>query len=253
MTLHVETRGHGRDLVLLHGWGLHSGVWDEVMPLLEQRFTVHAIDLPGHGWSHDAAAGSFDETADDLARALPRDAVLCGWSLGGLLAQRIAQRDRGNLRALVLVGSTPCFTRRDDWAHGMERETLEDFGRGLAEDRTATLTRFVNLNAVNGAHGRAAARAFTARLSTRGAPSPAALERTLGWLRDTDLRQQVADIAMPTLVIHGARDVLAPVGAGRWLGHAIPGAHCLELEDAAHLPFFTHRESFARALEPFGA
>jgi pimeloyl-[acyl-carrier protein] methyl ester esterase len=253
MTLHVETRGRGRDLVLLHGWGLHSGVWEELAPLLETRFRVHAVDLPGHGRSGDAAARSFDETADDIAQALPRDAVLCGWSLGGLLAQRIARRFPARLGALVLVGSTPCFLRRGDWAHGMERQTLQDFGRGLAQDRRATLTRFVNLNAMNGARGRAAARAFAGRLYDRGAPSPAALERTLGWLRDTDLRDDAAAIAVPTLVIHGARDVLAPVEAGRWLGRTVAGARTLEIEDAAHLPFFTHREQFARALEPFVA
>jgi pimeloyl-[acyl-carrier protein] methyl ester esterase len=212
---------------------------------------VHAVDLPGHGRSHDHPAGTFDQAADEIARAMPDGAILCGWSLGGLLAQRIARRSPERMRALVLVGSTPCFRRRDDWAHGMETQTLEDFGRGLREDREATLTRFVNLNAVNGAHGRAAARAFTGRLFERGAPAPAALEHALAWLRDTDLRQDAAAIAMPTLVIHGARDVIAPAAAGRWLRRAIPGARSLELEDAAHLPFFTHREAFARGLESF--
>jgi pimeloyl-[acyl-carrier protein] methyl ester esterase len=253
VTLHVERGGTGRDLVLLHGWALHSGVWNEAMPALHQRFRVHAVDLPGHGLSRGACPGTLDAAACEIADATPAGAVLCGWSLGGLVAQRIARLAPQRIRGLVLVGSTPCFMAREGWSHGMAPGTLEEFSRGLREDRDATLTRFVQLNAIRGADGRAAARAFTERLFERGQPSQAALQRTLGWLRDTDLRGDAPHLGTPTLVIHGGRDALAPVEAGRWLARSIPGARAVELDDAAHLPFFTHRDAFTRALESFVA
>jgi pimeloyl-[acyl-carrier protein] methyl ester esterase len=49
--------------------------------------------------------------------------------------------------------------------------------------------------------------------------------------------------------VHGARDAIAPVGAARWLAAAIPGARLVELDDAAHLPFITHRDRFLQAIE----
>ena len=49
--LHYELRGRGRDLVLLHGWGMNLRVWDELARTLARRFRVIAIDLPGHGRS----------------------------------------------------------------------------------------------------------------------------------------------------------------------------------------------------------
>jgi pimeloyl-[acyl-carrier protein] methyl ester esterase len=249
--LHVEQRGRGGDLVLLHGWGLHSGAWDDVMPLLADRARVHAIDLPGHGHSRDVPAGSFDDTAEAIARLVPAGATLCGWSLGGLIAQHIARRHPGRVARLVLVGATPCFAARVDWPHAMAESTLESFAAGLVHAREATLARFVRLNALHGAHGREAIRAFTDRLSQRGAPGGMGLAATLEWLRTVDLRAGAPALTQPTLVLHGSRDVLAPVEAGRWLARHIPGARMVELADAAHLPFFTHREAFLAALEPF--
>jgi pimeloyl-[acyl-carrier protein] methyl ester esterase len=132
----------------------------------------------------------------------------------------------------------------------MKPSTLEAFARGLQHDRERTLRDFVHLNALHGAHARDAVRTLTAQLSSHPA-SLAALEASLAWLRDVDLRSVVPGIGVPTAVIHGARDALAPVEAGRWLAANIPGATLHELADAAHLPFFTHREAFIAALEPF--
>jgi pimeloyl-[acyl-carrier protein] methyl ester esterase len=250
VSLHVEIAGRGRDLVLLHGWGLHSGAWDEVAPALAARARVHAIDLPGHGRSRAAAIGSFDDAADAVAAHVPDGAVVCGWSLGALFAQRLARRHPARVARLVLVAATPCFAVRPGWTHAMAASTLETFAADLARDSATTLARFVRLNALNGAHDREAVRAFTARLAERGAPDPQALGASLRWLRDVDLREDAARLAQPTVLVHGARDAIAPIEAGRWLAQCIPGARLHELEGAAHLPFFTHRDAFLSALEP---
>lgn len=253
MTLHVDLIGSGPDLVLLHGWGLHSGAWDEALPALANRFRVHAVDLPGHGYSVQVPACDFDAAAAEVAAVIPERSLLCGWSLGGLVAQRVARDYRAKVRALALVATTPCFAERADWPHAMKAGTLEAFAAGLRDDRDATLENFVRLSALNGARGRVAIRAFNRRLGERGAPNVNSLQASLRWLRDTDLRQDAAALDMPALVIHGARDALAPIEAGRWLAATLPDARWLELPDAAHLPFFTHRDTFVKSLESFVA
>jgi pimeloyl-[acyl-carrier protein] methyl ester esterase len=245
--LHVDRAGSGPDLVLLHGWGLHSGAWDEILPLLAPRFRVHAVDLPGHGYSTTEPA--FDHAVDAMAAETPRGAIVCGWSLGGLLAQRLARRHEGRVRALALVGATPCFVERADWPAAMKAATFGAFESGLRADPRGTLARFVRLAACNGAGARAAIRALEARLDARGTPGAEGLANALGWLRDTDLRQDAETLALPTVVIHGRGDALVPIEAARWLAARLPRARLVELEDAAHLPFFSHRDAFVGVLE----
>ncbi|MGZ5099201.1 MAG: pimeloyl-ACP methyl ester esterase BioH [Usitatibacter sp.] len=253
MTLHVDLIGNGPDLVLLHGWGMHSGGWEETLPALARHFRVHAIDLPGHGYSARFPVSDFDAAAADVAAVIPDRSILCGWSLGGLVAQRIARKHRTKVRALALVATTPCFTERSDWPHAMKAATLEEFAAGLRDDRDATLKKFVRLNALNGARGRDAIRAFSRQLGERDAPRVEALQATLRWLRDTDLRQDAPALDVPALVMHGTRDALAPIEAGRWLANHLPAARLIEWPDAAHLPFFTHRDAFVKSLESFVA
>lgn len=251
MSVHVESLGRGRDLVLLHGWGLHGGAWSEAAALLARRFRVHVMDLPGHGRSAAFLPATFDDAVAAVAARVPAGAAVCGWSLGGLFAQRLARIPGARPSALVLVSTTPCFVQRDGWDCAMKPATLESFSSGLARDRAGTLRNFVQLNALHGSHGREAVRAFAARLADHGEVPAAALATSLGWLAAVDLRAAAAAIDVPTLVVHGARDALAPVAAGRWLAAQVPGARLLEIADAAHLPFFTHREAFVSAVESF--
>lgn len=249
MSLHVDRAGSGPDLVLLHGWGLHSGAWDDVVPQLAGRFRVHAVDLPGHGLSATMPATAFDEAAEAVAEALPGEAIVCGWSLGGLFAQRLARIHPERVRALALVGATPCFVEREGWCTAMRPCVFGEFEAGLARDVQATRARFVRIAALNGSGARAAIRALAERLEERGMPNRAGLACALRWLRDTDLRGDAGQLRQPTVVIHGRRDALAPVDAGRWLAAALPNARLVELDDCAHLPFLTHRDACVRALE----
>jgi pimeloyl-[acyl-carrier protein] methyl ester esterase len=249
MSWHAESRGTGPDLVLLHGWGLHSGVWTEVIPVLAARWRVHAIDLPGHGHSAGVEAGPFDDATSELAAMVPKGATVCGWSLGGLIAQHLARRHPDRVGRLALVATTPCFAARPGWPHGMKAATLQTFADGLENNRDVMLKRFVALNAMHGPQGREAVRTFTQRLAERGPPSDRGLGATLEWLRDVDLREQTKGLEVRTTVIHGGRDMIVPAGAARWLAQNLPNATLHELASAAHMPFYSHRAEFVSALE----
>lgn len=217
--------------------------------MLAARFRVHAFDLPGHGHSADVEAGPFDEATDRLSAQVPVGATVCGWSLGGLVAQALACRHPDRVSRLALVSTTPCFVARDGWPHGMTDVAFRSFTEGLGNNRDMMIKRFVALNALHGPQSREAVRTFTARLAERGPPSDHALAATLGWLRDVDLRERTKGLAVPTFVVHGRRDMMVPVGAGRWFVQNLPNATLRELASAAHMPFYSHRAEFLAALE----
>lgn len=246
--LHVERHGTGRDLVLLHGWGLHGRVWAPLAEQVRSRYRLHVVDLPGHGLSRDEPFGTLDEIVDRLADALPAGAIVCGWSLGALLAMRLARRHERLVGALVLVGATPCFVERCDWPHAMKPSTLESFAQGFRTDPARTIRSFIALNAHGGPESRARTRELAALVAERETPSPQALEAALVLLRETDLRPEVPGISRPATVIHGGRDVLAPAQAGRWIARSLPGARLVEIGDAAHFPFASHAACVAQAI-----
>ncbi len=246
--LHVERSGTGRDLVLLHGWGLHGRVWAPLAGHVQPSHRLHVVDLPGHGLSRDVPFGDLDALADRLSECLPGGAIVCGWSLGALLALRLATRHERLVAALVLVGATPCFVEREDWPHAMKLSTLESFAQGLRTDPARTIRSFIALNAHGGPESRPRTRELAALLAEREAPSAPTLAAGLSLLRETDLRADVAGIACPATVIHGSRDALAPVEAGRWLACALPAARLVEIPEAAHFPFASHAGQVAEAI-----
>ena len=242
-----------RPWVLLHGWGFHAAIWTDLADGLPAGRDIRLVDLPGHGTAHARDLPGLDGLADEIAAAIAPGSLVAGWSLGGLVAQRLALRHPGRTGALALIASTPCFVAREGWPHGVALSTLEAFAADLQRDAPATLERFVNLNAVGGDAGREAIRSATRRLAQRPAPSRAALDAGLAILRDADLRADAPALAMPAVVIHGARDRIVPVEAGRWLARTLPRARLVELPGAAHLPFVSHRRSVREALEALDA
>jgi pimeloyl-[acyl-carrier protein] methyl ester esterase len=249
MTLHVEIAGRGRPLALLHGWGFDSGIWTDLAGRLARSRRVHLVDLPGHGHSRDLTFPSLDELIDEVARAIPDGTIVVGWSMGGLVAQRLARRHPRKVCALAVVAGTPCFVARKGWPHGMAPSTVEGFADDLRRDAPATLATFVRLNALGGGNSREAIRALARGLNERGGASASALDAGLDLLRTTDLRRDAVDLAVRTLVIHGARDRIVPIEAGRWLARSMPNAELMELPTAAHLPFVSDRDVVVRALE----
>lgn len=59
--IHVRIFGNGPNLVLLHGWGMHSSIWTSVHERLAQYFCLHLIDLPGHGFSSSVQTDTLDK------------------------------------------------------------------------------------------------------------------------------------------------------------------------------------------------
>ena len=113
MSLHIEKIGQGEPLVMIHGWGMHSDMWMQARDLLGQNFELHLIDLPGMGHSENIDVYHLHTVAEKIAEKMPAHAYVLGWSLGGLIATKVAVMTP--VKKLILVGSTPCFVQRDDW------------------------------------------------------------------------------------------------------------------------------------------
>lgn len=270
MNLHVESIGHGPELVLIHGWGLHGGVWQDLAvrlapsPIGSRRgpratdgavaasYRVLIPDLPGHGRSQRTPGDfSLAQLADDLRHRLTAPAVWVGWSLGALVALRAAHDFPEAVSGLVLIGATPRFAQAPDWQSAMAPDVLARFGQDLEADYHGTLTRFLSLQMGAGEAGRAAARRLRALLSARGEPALAALRTGLQLLAQTDLRADLPAVTAPALVLHGTHDRLAPPAAATFLAQHLPAARLALIPAAGHAPFLSHPDESWAVLKEF--
>ena len=250
MNLTIDRCGDGPDLALIHGWGIGASAWDELLPLLTPNFRVHRIAL--HGYAPAAPDDAdFVDTAAAIAESLPPECTLCGWSLGALLALQAALLAPRRVGRLVLCGATPSFVDRDGWPQAQPPALLDRFDAALADDAAATLKRFIALFNQGDRQARAITRTLSKALAAEAPPDGATLARGLDWLRRVDLRAQLSAIAQPTLVIHGEADPLMPLAAAHWLAAALPDAQLEVFGGAAHAPFISDRERFARLLVDF--
>lgn len=250
MAVHIETVGDGPPLVLIHGWGLHGGVFAPLVDRLSDRFRMHLVDLPGHGYSReDATPLTLQATvAEILARTPP--AAWLAWSLGGLFALHAASVS-AQVRALALVAVTPRFVRGEDWPQAVEASVFEQFGKDLQQDYRGTLERFLALDTIGSEHARAELRTLKENLYARGEPSPQALKQGLALLEQSDLRGSLPAISVPSLWISGHRDRLVSPAAMQAAAAMTPGSRYLDIAGGGHAPFLGHADQVADQVRDF--
>ena len=262
MSLHVETFGNGAPLLLLHGWGMHSGMWGNAVQKLAQHFTVHCLDLPGHGASGniapyptrgqcnlDALVSSLSEYARQHFSG--QMLTVCGWSLGGQIALHWAEHMPQQIQRLILVTSTPCFVQRADWLWAMPSATFQAFEQDLQTSPERTLKRFISLQVRGSEQERECLTHLRSNLLNRGQPDHSALRDGLAILRETDLRASLPHIKQPVLVLAGECDELTPALASEYLAQHLPNAKMVAIKGAAHVPFLSHTDTFLMRLKNF--
>lgn len=249
--LHLAVSGQGPALVLVHGWGLNSLVWQPIQAELEQHFEVHLIDLAGFGLSRDVpVADELDGWAKMAVEAVDKPAIWLGWSLGGLIATQVALHYPDQVEQLVTVASSPKFSTSKDW-QGIKPQVLSLFQQQLQQDFSKTLERFLAIQAMGSDSARQDILALKNILSARPLPNPQALEIGLELLDKVDLRKHLSKVDVPFFRIYGRLDSLVSQKLIAEIDALAPQSQCVILPKASHAPFISHKVEFLEALLGF--
>lgn len=249
--MNIETIGAGRDLVLIHGWAMHSGIFAPLTEILARNFRLHLVDLPGHGASPERdVALTLEDCVRRISIATP-PAIWIGWSLGGLVALRAALDVPPQVHGLVMIASSPRFVIGADWPHAVAPKVFEQFGADLRCDYRGTLDRFLALEVHGSDCARDELRELRERLFERGEPAMRVLQDGLNLLEPSDLRAELAQLDMPSLWLAGARDRLIPWQAMQWAAEHSRDGHFEKIAGGGHAPFIGHADVVAQAIGAF--
>jgi len=261
MSLYRETFGQGQPLILLHGWGMHGGMFQPVVRALSKTVKCIIVDLPGHGHSEpfDGLANIdsvTDYLTEQLADVLTESVSILGWSMSSLIAQNmVARLNNTNLQdkinKLILVTGTPCFQNHVKWKHGVEADVLNTFNDQLLQNFDKTLNRFLALQFMHADEQKENLKLARELVAQRPAPDAASLKLGLELLKQTDLRDTVKDIHCPTLIINGERDTLIPTPAAKFLAENIRQSRSVIFKGSGHAPFLSHYDQFTKQLKSF--
>jgi len=232
-------------LLFLHGVGGGHHAWEGQVPYFGGLgYPSHAWDQPGYGKSAIVEPYDLEQVSAALARLIEslggEPVVLIGHSMGGFIAQEIYARYPQFVKALVLTFTSPAF------AGGTSEFTKQFIASRIGPlDEGKTMAQVAaRLIPTMGSNSKLAERIMT------GVP-PDTYRKAVHLLTTFDRRKELAAIKVPTLLVAGSEDKVAPPSVMEKMASKIPGAEYVLLQGCGHLGPMDHPDAFNAALLAF--
>ena len=238
--------GKGTPLVLIHGYPLDHQIWDEVIPLLEDKFDLIIPDLRGFGESKTVDTPyTMDDLASDIAGLLDHLGIektaIAGHSMGGYVALAFARLFPDRVTGLGLIASQT-LADPPDRKEGRYKSAADVTTNGIGRVVDTMTPKFTSDERLQG---------FARKVMERQQPAA-----YIGALKAMAERQDstplLALMQYPVVVVHGYADALIPIERAREVKDAVIHAHLVELRGVGHLPMLEAEEESARALSMLG-
>lgn len=250
--LFYEDLGRGKPVVFIHGWPLNHAMWEyQLSELPMHNFRCIAYDRRGFGKSdYPWENYDYDTLADDLKALLDHlhltEVTLVGFSMGGgEIARYIGKYGTDKISKVVLISSvTPFMLKTDGNPEGVDNEVFDEMIENIEKDRPAFLEnfgkQFYGVSLFNEAISESML-AWNQALCLMS--SHKATTDCVRSFSQTDFRDDLLKITVPTLIIHGDADKIVPIEvSGNRTAKMIPHAKYTVYEDAPHGLFITEKD-----------
>mgnify|MGYP001411634571 CR=1 FL=1 len=245
VTLHYTRRDGDvtrRPIVFLNSLGTDLRIWDDVLNYLPYDIPVLRMDKRGHGLS-DVGPCSIPALADDVASVMEAVGVgpslICGVSVGGLIAQQFALSHPDRVNGLVLSNTGAKIGSEEVWNPRIEAVRAN----GIQPIADAVLERWFSRSFLQNERAQVAGyRNMLCRTTAAGYADVCAA------IRDADLRSAIGAIKVPTVCISGSEDLATPPDLLKELSELIPGSDYQRIEGVGHIPSIEAPRTVARII-----
>lgn len=259
--LYVKDYGKGEPVILIHGWPLSNEMWEyQIDFLVENNYRVIAYDRRGFGKSSQPYNGyDYDTLTDDLKEIIEQlqleNVTLVGFSMGGGEVVRYFSRYEGKgVKKAVLISSIiPFLAKTEDNPEGRPKEKGDATAAAIKEDRIGFLDNFgkifFGINIINKPLSTPLLEYYRNLCSLA---SPRATLKCAESLNNTDFRDELQTIKVPTLIIHGNDDKNVPIEiSSEKTAKAIENNTFIVYDGAPHGLFYTEKNKLNKDLLDF--
>lgn len=255
--LHVRDWGQGKPIVFIPGWPLNHEMFEYQFTHLAQRgYRCVGITMRGFGRSSWPWGDyTYDVFADDIKQVLEtldlKDVTLAGHSMGGAIALHYLSRHKSQrVSKLALFGAAaPCFTKKPGFPHGLESAAVDGFIATCMNDRTKLLADFGKIFFRSESEVRPRLADWFHHMGMQASPLATAV--SLLALRDADLREDLAQVKVPTVIFHSRLDKICPYSLGEAMAAGIRESKLIPFENSGHGLFFEEKDKFNLELAKF--
>ncbi|XRX42657.1 MAG: pimeloyl-ACP methyl ester esterase BioH [Buchnera aphidicola (Eriosoma harunire)] len=246
----VNTIGKGDiNLILLHGWVLNSKIWYPIINILKEKCTLYLIDLPGYGKNYKYQYINFKDIIYSIYTNIPKNSILMGWSLGGLIAQKIIFDYPDDILGIITVSSSPCFLKKKNWP-GVTEHLFKKYYHDIKKNYFNTIKNFLVIHTKLG-NSKDTINNLIDMMMLDSKPDELALKYGLDLLIYTDLRNQLIKSNLPFLRIYGKLDNIVPYDIKNILDQTWPNTYSVTLMHSAHVPFISQSQQFCNIILKF--
>ncbi|MFJ4878907.1 alpha/beta fold hydrolase [Streptomyces sp. NPDC088745] len=252
----VTGRADGPTVVLAHGFGCDQNMWRCVVPALAERHRVVLFDYVGSGkadpaaWSearYSGLAGYAQDVVEICAELDLEGAAFVGHSVSAMIGVLAARSAPERIGSLVMVAPSPCYIDDEGYRGGFSAEDIDELLASLESNYlgwSGAMAPVIMGNPERPELGEELTNSFCAT-----DPEMARVFARTTFL--TDSREDLKDVAVPTLVLECRQDAIAPREVGAYVHAAVPGSELVTLDATGHCPQLSSPEVTGAAILAF--
>ncbi len=244
LNINYSDRGEGDIVVILHGWGSNITLHEHMAGILEKKYRVLMMDMPGFGESDEPAEpwcvdSYVDFVLEFLKDYAPEKITLIGHSFGGRVIIKLCSRELPfEIEKVILVDSAGVMPKKT-----FKQKTKQKIYKAAKSIYSSAPVQKMfpdaleNLRKKNGS-------------ADYNAASPV-MRQTLVKVVNEDLCHLMPNVTAPTLLVWGTLDDATPLSDALTMEKLMPEAGLVKFEGAGHYSFLECREQFGRVLASF--